>query len=194
MTFALHAGGRVVTAGSALLKARDRQAFDDALSLLEEARVIRDAAQAEADRARAAAVAEGREAGLAQIRGHLATAVTEFGARIDDELVARRADIADAALAATRAIVGSFDEAEVTARIALRAIDRIGTDDEIVITAAPTMVEAVRDKLSDRASVTVRADPQAAPLDCVLHTGSGRIIASLSLQLDELAARWGVAK
>ena len=54
------------------------------------------------------------------------------------------------------------------------------------------MAAAVRERLRARENVTVREDPAAAPLDCVLHTGAGCVIASLPLQLDALAARWGV--
>ena len=194
MTWALQAGDHVVTGASALLKARDRQPFAEALSLLAEAHKIRDRASEDAEHARAAAVAEGRQAGLAEVRDHLAAAVAAFSDTIDCELAARRADIAAAALAAARAIVGMFDEAEVTARIAERALDRVGTHDGLVISVAPAMAAAVRERLADRDGVTVREDDAAAPLDCVLHTGAGRVIASLPLQLDALAARWGVTE
>lgn len=193
MTFALRAGRHALNGGSPLLKAYDAQSFSDAAALLVEAQAIRDRALADAEVARAEAVAEGRAAGLGEVRDRHAEALAVLADGIGEELVGRRADIAAAAYAGARAIVGSLDEAEVTARMASRAVDKIAKNEEIVIAVAPGMAAAVRDRMSMRAGVSVREDPGAAPLDCVLHTGDGRIIASLSLQLDALAARWGVA-
>lgn len=192
MSFALQAGGHVVTTSSALLKAADRQPFANALSLLDQAREVRDHAQAEVEEASANAAAEGVRRGLAAVEDRVTTAIADMVETIDAELASRRADIAAAALAAARAIIGGFDEAEVTARLATRALDRSDTDEEIVVAVAPAMAAAVRARIAARANVTVREDPHAAPLACVLHTGSGRIIAGLDLQLDALAARWGV--
>lgn len=192
MTFALQAGDHVVTSPSGLLKADDRTVFSDALSLLEEARAVRDKAAADAELARVRGYAEGRETGLATVEDHLATSIADLARGIDEELAARRADIAAAALAAARAIIGTFDEAEGTARIAARAVDRVAAGESIVIAVAPRTASAVGEAMKDRPHVTIREDPDAGPLDCVVHTANGRIIASLSLQLEALAARWGV--
>lgn len=193
MSFALQSGDHLVTAASPLLKARDRTSFDDAMSLLGQARAIRESARSEVAEARAQAVVDGRAEGLAAIGDALAAAVADLAGNIEEELAARRADIAAAALAATRAIIGTFDEADATARIASHAAARIAADEDITISVAPAMAAAVRARLADRAGATVRENPDAAPLDCVIQTGHGRVIASLPLQLSALAERWGVA-
>lgn len=192
MTFALRAGDHVVTAGSPLLKARDAKPFTEGVALLAEARDLRDAAKTELADVRAQAVADGRAAGLTEVHDRLADAIAEMARSVDVELSARRADIAAAAFAGARAIIGSFDQADATARMAERAVDKIGAKDAIIIAVAPSIAAAVRERLADHAQVTVREDPSAAPYDCVLSTSDGRVIASLPLQLDALAARWGV--
>ena len=193
MTALLFTGGRAVALHSPLVRARDAAALRTSADLLAEAEAVLARAQAEADAVRAAAEAEGRRTALAEAEATVRETVGALTERVDDALAERRADIAAAALAATRAILGAFDEAEIVSRLADGVLSRKADDERVVVRVAPAHAAALTERLADRPFITVQADPAAGPFACALATADGTTVADLPVQLAALAERWGVA-
>ena len=194
MTFhlAYASDAALLSSDRAVIKRDDRAAFGDALTLLRETTLIRDKAQHEATSARDAA----RTEGLAQARDTADQAITnglaDIARAIEAHAETRRADIAEAALAAARAIIGDMDDSVVLQRIVDRTIARLDGDKPMTIEVAPDMVDDLAAHLADLNHLTIAANPEFGPTDCRILAPSGQIVASLSVQFDALAARWGL--
>ena len=106
----------------------------------------------------------------------------------------RRASIADAAMAAVRMMIGDLGAGDIVPGLAERALDRMGEDSRYSVEVAPSHVEAVTARLAGREGVAVEANPALGPLDCVVRTSTGRVIANLDTQIETLAQRWGVGE
>lgn len=193
MTALLRAGGHVVELASPLIRAADADPIQTAAGMLQEAAADRTRAQDEAEAQRQAAEAEGRAAAFAEARAEVAETVAEWTRQVDTALDARRADIAAAALAATRAIIGTFDEEAVVARLADGVLGRAGADEHVVLTVASGQADPLRERLGDRAHLEVREDPAVGRYHCTLATADGVVVAGLPTQLAALADRWGLA-
>ncbi|MGK6354120.1 FliH/SctL family protein [Sphingomonas sp. DT-207] len=195
MTFHLvHADGATLLASdTAVIKRDQRVDFVDAAALLQAASAIRDQASAAAEAARIEARAEGLAEARATVEAALAEQIAGFAEAIEQHEAARRADIAAAALAAVRAIVGTLDDEALVTGIVERTLARLPVEGPIIVQLAPSMADGLAVRLADRSHVTVVADPALGSTDCVLRTSAGQVIASLSVQLDALAKRWGVA-
>ncbi len=176
----------------AVIKRAERVDFADAVDLLRAAAAIREQALAEAEAARREGHRQGFEAARGQAEDHLADRIAEFAAAIDRYEDARRGDIAAAAHAAVRAIVGELDDADLVPRIVERTLARLAGEGPVTVLVASTLADPVAARLDGLAHVTVAADPGLAALDCVVRTHTGQVIASLSVQLDALAKRWGL--
>ena len=194
MTFHLaYADGQaLLTSDRAVIKRRDRTAFGDALMLLRETTALRDQMRKNADQAGDAA----RREGLAEARlaadETLAVGLADIAAAVEAHTEARRADIAEAALAAARAIVGELDDSDVMQRIIDRTIARMGSVKPLTIEVAPTLASLLGKHLVAMKHVTVTENPDFGATDCRILSDSGQIVASLSVQFDALAARWGL--
>jgi flagellar biosynthesis/type III secretory pathway protein FliH len=195
MTFHLvHADGAALLASdTAVIKRDQRVDFADAAALLQAASAIRDQASAVAEAARIEARAEGLAEARATVEAALAEQIAGFAEAIEQHEAARRSEIAAAALAAVRAIVGSLDDETLVTGIVERTLARLPAEGPITVQLAPSMADGLAARLADRSHVTVVADPALGPTDCVLRTSAGQVIASLSVQLAALAKRWGVA-
>ena len=164
----------------AVIKRAERVDFADAVDVLRAAAAIREQALAEAEAARREGHRQGFEAARGQAEDHLADRIAEFAAAIDRYEDARRGDIAAAAHAAVRAIVVE------------RTLARLAGEGPVTVLVASTLADPVAARLDGLAHVTVAADPGLDALDCVVRTSAGQVIASLSVQLDALAKRWGL--
>ncbi len=176
----------------AVIKRNDRVAFGDALTLLRETTVLRDEARDEAARARDAARLEGLSEALNAAGETITNGLAEIARAVDSHAEMRRADIAEAAFAAARAIIGDFDDSDVMQRIIDRSIARLDGDKPMSVEVAPAMVERLAAHLASHKNVTIAANPEFGPTDCRILSPSGQIVASLSVQFDALAARWGL--
>jgi flagellar biosynthesis/type III secretory pathway protein FliH len=194
MTFHLaHADDHaLLTSDRAVIKRRDRVPFGDAIALLRETTALRDRARAEADTARNAAHLEGLTEARLAAHESVAIGLADVATAIDTHAATRRADIAEAAFAAARAIIGEMDETEVMQRIVDRTLARLDGDKPVTIEVAPALVAALTKHTAHLAHVTVTENPDFAPTDCRIHSTQGQIVASLSVQFDALAARWGI--
>jgi flagellar biosynthesis/type III secretory pathway protein FliH len=176
----------------AVIKRRDRAAFNDALTLLQETTVLRDQARDVAASARDDARLEGLAEGRNTAQAAVANGLADVARAMEVHAEIRRADIAEAAFAAARAIIGELDDHVAMQRVIDRTIARLDGDKAITIEVAPTMVDGLAKHLADLKHVTIMANPKFGPTDCRILAPSGQIVASLSVQFDALAARWGL--
>jgi flagellar biosynthesis/type III secretory pathway protein FliH len=182
----------LLSSDDAVIKRRDRVAFGDALKLLQETTDLRDQAREQSANARSAARTEGLAEARDAANKTLAIGLADIARAMDAHAETRRADIAEAAFAAARAIIGELDDSDVMQRIIDRTTARIDGDKLMTIEVAPAMVDGLAAHLGDLKHVTIAANPDFGPTDCRILAPSGQIVASLSVQFDALAARWGL--
>jgi flagellar biosynthesis/type III secretory pathway protein FliH len=77
-------------------------------------------------------------------------------------------------------------------RVVDRTLARLDTETPVTIDVAPALAGDLRAHLAALTHVSITQNPDLGPTDCHIMTASGRIIASLSVQFDALAARWGL--
>lgn len=195
MTFHLFHSDKnsLLASDRAVIKRSDRKDFTEAAALLRAASAIRD----EAVTATEAARRDGHAQGLAEARDTIEAQLTEqiagFAAALDAHEQARRSDIAEAAYAAVRAILGALPDEELVPRIVERTLARLPAEGPVSVFVADAVAARVMERLGTASHVVVSAEPGLSPTDCVVRTSAGQVIASLSVQLDSLAKRWGVA-
>ncbi len=177
----------------AVIKRDERQSFTDAVALLGAVRAAQASAVQAAEAAREAAYGTALAAARSEINDLLVQEIAQFAASIDAQEQARRTEIAEAALAAVRAVLGELDDAALMPALVARALDRLQPQGAVIVAVAPHMAEKVVGRLTGLAEVTVVPDPALGVPDCVIRTQQGQVIASLSVQLETLAKRWGVA-
>jgi flagellar biosynthesis/type III secretory pathway protein FliH len=176
-----------------LIKASERIAFCSAADMLVATQDLHSAAQAEIDAARAAAFDAGFAAGRAAALDHVAGLITQAAAQINTACTERREDIASAALAATRAIIGDIGDEQVARALVTRALSRIESHAPVTIDVAPAMYDRIAQTVAHLPHVSVAANAALGALDCTFLTENGRVIAGLDVQMTALAQRWGVA-
>jgi flagellar biosynthesis/type III secretory pathway protein FliH len=186
-------GGAVLDSSRPIIKAHERSAFSDAIKLLTETSQLRDRANADADTARQSARSEGLAEAKIEASQAIAVGLADVAAAIDAHAQARRADIAEAAFAAARAIIGELEESDAMRGVVERTLARLDPDMPVTIDVAPVLASALRPHLATLGHVTVTENADLGPTDCHIMTASGRIIASLSVQFDALASRWGLS-
>ena len=195
MTYRLyHSGpGSALFGPSPLLPGHEAKLMRDAAELLDHARTV--AAEAEAARADgfAAGKAEGLRLILEQRDASLAELIAPLAAEVAQAQAALHDDIATLALEALRRMIGALPEEELLAGLARQAVAALPLEDVERIAVPPAAQAAVAARLGEHEGRLVVADATLAPGDCVVHTRSGKVIASASLQLERLAERWGAA-
>jgi flagellar biosynthesis/type III secretory pathway protein FliH len=177
-----------------IVKAHERTAFADAIAVLAETKGLRDRALSDAEAAREDGRREGLEEAKAEARHAVAASLADIATAIDAHAEARRADIAEAAFAAARAIVGELDQTDVMHRVVDRTLARFDTETPMTIDVAPALAADLRHHVAALSHVSITENADLGPTDCHVLTASGRIIASLSVQFDALAGRWGLKK
>lgn len=177
----------------AVIKRDERQSFADAVALLGAVREAQARAVQTADAAREEAYAGALAEARAEIDNVLAGEIAQFAASIDAQAQARRNEIAEAALAAVRAVLGELDDAMLMPALVARALDRLQPQGAVIVAVAPDMAEKVAARLEALPEVSILPDPALGAQDCAIRTEQGQVIASLSVQLETLAKRWGVA-
>jgi flagellar biosynthesis/type III secretory pathway protein FliH len=182
----------LLTSDRAVVKRSDRIPFCDALALLQETSIIRSQTLAVADKAREEARREGLNEARLAAHETVANGLADIATAIEAHAESRRADIAEAAFAAARAIIGEMDNTDVMERIVDRAIARLGKDAPLTIEIAPALRKAIDQHIAGLKHVTIVEQPGFEPTDCRILTDTGQIVASLSVQFDALATRWGL--
>lgn len=184
-------GATHALAASPLIRAQDRVALRDAHAVLDHIRQIQADAAVAAQQAEQAAYAKGLADAAVAAEARITDALSSLSQQIADDQARRDAQIADAAFAALRVLVGSFDEGALTAALARHAAQQ-RADDATVIEVGAAQAPAVEKALADVPHTAVDARDDLPPLAVRVRTRDGRIIADLDVQLDNIASRWGV--
>lgn len=176
-----------------VIKRDERQSFSDAVALLGAVREAQAKAVQAADIAREEAYSTALSGARTDIDDLLTREIAQFAAAIAAQEQARRSEIAEAALAAVHAVLGELDDATLVPALVARALDRLQPQGAVIVAVVPDMAEKVAARLAALTEVTILPDPALGAHDCAIRTEQGQVIASLSVQLDTLAKRWGVA-
>ncbi|MGN7997520.1 FliH/SctL family protein [Sphingomonas sp. 22176] len=176
-----------------VIKRDERQSFSDAVALLDAVREAQARAVKAADAARDEAYTSALAGARAEIDELLAREIAQFAAAIDAHEQARRNEVAEAALAAVHAVLGELEDATLVPALVARALDRLQPQGGVTVAVAPDLAEKVAARLEALPEVSILPDPALAAHDCAIRTDQGQVIASLSVQLETLAKRWGVA-
>jgi flagellar biosynthesis/type III secretory pathway protein FliH len=192
MSYFLLADGNAHNAGSStpLIKKAEREAFANAATLLRRVHSIASDTDATIDAARQEAVQTGYAAGLAAAQHELAEAMRGFAdaiARIEEY---HTAQVAEAAYAATVAIIGELDDGPLVARLVSQVLASQKEQTGLAIHVAPWLQPKLEGQLGE---LPVVANPELGSTDCHVITANGRIIASLPVQLAVLRDRWGLS-
>ncbi len=179
----------VVTATNPLIKKHELYHFEDAVALLTAA----EAARNQVDITAKAVREEGYAAAHAEASDAFASTLTEqlrsFSASLEQFEEQRRTDIANAAFAAVQMIIGEIPDTDIIRGLVNKTLERLGDQDIIAVHLAPATAHNMGALAKD---CQIIADPDLGPFDCHVLTAQSRIVASLSVQLDTLAGRWGV--
>jgi flagellar biosynthesis/type III secretory pathway protein FliH len=183
----------VIASSSPVIKASERLEFESPVALLAALNNQSAVAAAAVAASESAAYETGYARGMADAEAKMASVIAELVKRYDLQSIDRRNDIADAALGATRAILGTFDQVDILRRLILQALDRIDNGAPMTIEVAPAMAKALDGEFDRFGNVRIEAVDGMDPLDCIFQMPSGRVLAGLELQLSALAERWGVS-
>jgi flagellar biosynthesis/type III secretory pathway protein FliH len=191
MRFHLISGISLASNGP-LIKASEVADFTDAASLLREAKRIADDAAATDAEARRTGYAAGFSEGMAEAEHLIATEAGKFAEAIDAIRAEYAAQVADAAFAATTAIIGELDDSDIVSRIVSLQLARHDDNAAVQLVVSPSVYAEIQSQRDGASGITIQSDPALAPTDCHVLNGQGRIIANLSLQLQMLRERWGL--
>ncbi len=183
-------GAQAVISDSALIKRSERQDYETSAALLSAASQIRDDCANAAALARSEAYADATEAARAEFTHSLNTQLQNFAVDLERDKEARRNDIADAAFAAIKAILGEIGNAEMMQAMVAKTLSNLEKQEVLAVHVSPAIFAAI----APINGIEIIPDPAFGPYDCRVVTAEGRIIASLSVQLDTIAKRWGVAQ
>lgn len=191
MTTFLRSGDAVLRLPSARIAAEDVGPMRDAMQLLEEAHSVREEARLDSQRLRSEARREGREEAAGELAEALANALRELAEGSARENARREAAVAEAALRATRRLIGMQADEDIAAGLALEALAHTQGGSQRVVVGSG-LGAAVRERLADMPDVEVIEDSDADLFACRVETPHGTVIADLETQLATLAERWGV--
>jgi type III secretion protein L len=186
----LKSGGVALQGPGRVLPAAQSDAMLDAERLLADAeqRAFQtvDAARNESDAIRAAARAAGVEEATEEIQDRL-FAIAEASANAISRTEER---IFDMAVQIARRIIGSFDEADIAARVAKKSMALSAHSGFIRLRVAPGAVEQLRERLDDilptamaSTSVEVIGDARVHGGGCIMETDAGLIDATIDSQI-----------
>lgn len=181
-----------LASGRTLIKASERQEFETVAALLAETRRLNETSKAEIEMLHQTAQARGFAEGMDKAASEFDVRIAEVALAFDAFREERRNDIAAAAFAAVKAIIGEMKPEKVIIGLVDTSLSRRDSEAPVIIEVAPDMVERLQSHLIDRAYVNVRANDGFGPYDCCLLTPQGRVVANLDVQLDALSDRWGV--
>ncbi len=202
--------GCVLATDTHIVPAYEVQALDDALALVATIEALR---RGEAQRVEGACRA-GWEQGLAdgqalagqQARAAAAQALADTLDRMVEQAAQQHEALSDAvitlSLLVVRRLAAAWPRAELLATLVTQVLDQIGSEQArahgagaaatVLVRVHPALLPELRTLLAAQAgpgrSVECHADDTLAPLDCVLETPAGRLLAGLEAQLQRIQA------
>lgn len=183
----------IVGAENGLIKKHELEAFTEAASLLRRASEIHDQANAKAAAARDAAWAEGYAAGAAAANDELKQQLLRFADAVTNIADLHSRHVAEAAYAATAAIIGDFSDSKLVGRMAEAVVAKQQDISGIHILVNPDVYAQLAGSTKSEPSPPFASSTDLGPTDCHVVTANGRIIANLSVQLAVLRERWGIS-
>jgi flagellar biosynthesis/type III secretory pathway protein FliH len=180
----------------AIVKAADRDDFSSALVLREALVKMQQDMTERAATVQAEAQAQGFAEGRGAVDAHISQAIADLHNQIKEFEAQVQDQIASAAFAATCAIIGQIPPDQVLTGIVQEAVGRLEQQNENVlqIEVAPAMLTQIMVHLNAQTGAKLVSNPALSNHDCVLVTAAGRLVASLDVQLDSLAKRWGIGE
>ncbi len=198
MTYHLIGAGTpsAIGATGSLIKASERAHFEQAADLLAQLTEARARLDDDIAERRAAAQAEGFAEGKAAVETHVGDALAALAEGVAAHEAQRRSEIADAAFAAVQAIIGAIPADIALSGIVAQTVARMDAQGEgaLHIEVAPAMLDALAARLPAETAALLRSNPALGAQDCTVVTDKGSLVASLDVQLESLAQRWGVAR
>jgi flagellar biosynthesis/type III secretory pathway protein FliH len=214
MTFVCvrRAGGPTLSTDRLVLAPPEVQRFADAHALADALAQLHDSEHQRIDAAQRAAHAAGHAQGLADGRrlaqqqgaGQLAEALGRLAQQSQVEQRALRDAVLTLSLLIVRRVAAELPRAQLLAALARQALDHVAAEQAqrgdfaaaspsaCVVRLHPGVLDAVRAHLerdgASPAAIEWRADDQLEPLDCVLDTPGGRLLAGLEAQLERVQA------
>ncbi len=193
MSFVLiHGGHHLLGATGPLIKASEADAVSSAAQLLERAERILADAQAEAEELRATARQQALAEVTAEVRAEVAERLTGMARDLASEQRRRDEELAEAAMAAVKAMLGSAAPEVIGPALVRQALASFAEGRPVELHVAPSLAARLEAELADDPQVRLVEDPQLGPLDCELCLASGTIRAGMAVQLAALAERWGL--
>ncbi len=195
MTFRLFSTGdaSVLFGDRAIIRAEEAQTLRDASELLEQAAAILADAQTAQDTAVSNGLRTGREAAIAERQAFVAETLAPFIDEVAAQRDRLREDIATLALKAVKHILGALPAEITLTALADKALERLPVETVERIVVAPALAQELAARLPQHLAGRVTGDDRLRPDDCVIESRSGKVIASLDLQLERLAERWQVS-
>jgi type III secretion protein L len=151
-----------------------------------EAAALVQAASDEAEAIRNAA----REAGLAEATAEIQDRLFEIAEASANVIARTEQRIVELGLQIARRVIGSFEETEVTARIARQTLKLAGHSGFVRLRVAPSSVDALRERVdsllpaaTSNSGIEVIGDTRIAPGGCVMETDAGLVDATIDSQI-----------
>ncbi|MGL5837625.1 MAG: hypothetical protein ACRCY3_03900 [Sphingorhabdus sp.] len=188
------ADSQLLGSRSPLIKRAERVAFSEAATLLAYAGNIAQSAEAQVENARLEAIEKGHAEGSAKAQTDLDAAIQGFGDAIRQIEALHAEQVAEAAYAATIAIIGELDDKRLVERLVGQVLAKQKDQTGLVVHVAPELQPQLTGLFGEDGTLPVIANSDLAGSECHVMTAKGRIIASLSVQLPVLRERWGLGE
>jgi flagellar biosynthesis/type III secretory pathway protein FliH len=183
-------GVQTLISDSPLIKRSEREEFQSAAALLQAADKLRNDAAEATEAARSEAYAAAADKAAADFTQTIKSELQKFAADLAREKDARRDDIAEAAFGAVKAILGEMDDTQMMQAMVTKTLSNLENQEVLSVQLSPDIAAAI----GSLDGINVIAEPTFGPYDCCVITADSRIVANLSVQLETLAKRWGVAE
>lgn len=151
-----------------------------------EAKLIREEAQAEFERQRAAGHQQGLETGKAEITEKIVECMSQSAAyfsKVEDVMV-------ELVMRAVRRVLGTFDRRELVEQIVKRALETTRNEGQVTVRVAPAQAEWLKNRVETILQtfpkvqfLEVLPDARLPEDGCVLETEIGVVDATLETQL-----------
>ncbi len=196
MTYHLYGSPDTLAIGVSrpLIKASQRQEFSDAMDLCAALKAMQADMNVRNHAAHEQAKIDGFTAGQTAATDHMAQALTALQEQLTQFETQVQDQIASAAYAATQAIIGKLPDDIVLSGIVNEAIARLASQNDAItnIEISPSMLDRIASHLPQDSATKLVANTSLSQHDCVIVTTTGRLVASLDVQMESLAKRWGV--
>lgn len=187
------AGDAAPPPGVRVIKAADYALLAEAKETLAKARVDADALLESANQELQSYRDRGYAEGRAQADQEAAARMVASVGRSIDYLGLIEEQLIGAVLTGVRKVLDSFDDLELTTKIARNALKVVRTERHVTLRVAPGSEEGVRERVSEILKgyssvgmLEVVADHRLADQGCILETELGVVDASLETQLNAL--------